>query len=190
MNPSYQIHTFDLNSTQSKVLINIQYRAVALLGRLRILKDGSIEVEDQWAQHALEALANDIASSMPKQAISETEQRSGMPWSVYIGHCLSWWEGIGQPQQSGSMCMPRGLTPAQDSEHIPSIKCAETQVNTDGQAHGFLQQNSNGLSTWTPISEQQEPQEIRPISRSRPPIPYLPFFSRSHRTIRQFIHIF
>ena len=48
-----------------------------------MLRDGSVEVEDQWAGSALEALAGVARAGVPNQAIIETEARYGMPWSFY-----------------------------------------------------------------------------------------------------------
>lgn len=172
MSLNHANHTFTLSEAQADVLLGIQHRAIGMLGRLRVLRDGSIEVEDEWAESALEAFSHSIRSSVPMQAIQETEERSGMPWSVFIGHCLSWWEGVGQPQRGGSMCMPRGMTTPHEKDERPMVKrAAESLVNLPGA----LSQSTQGLSVWTPKIEMEESASPILPSRSRPAVPPLPF---------------
>lgn len=167
--------TYDLSDTQAKTLLGIQPRALVLLGRLRVLNDGSVEVEDEWAGSALDALSQTIRSSLPKSAIGEVEKRSGMPWSVFVGQCLVWWEGSSQPQRGGSMCMPRGLTPPAEEESKPCVKCASQ--NSSPTEEGPLQTavlagNQGGLSVWQPSNTRDLPSKAK---HPRLPTPILPF---------------
>ena len=184
MSQAHKNFTFDLSSSQAEQLLAIQHRAVSLLGRLRVLRDGSVEVEDQWAGSALEALAGVARAGVPNQAILETETRSGMPWSVFIGHCLTWWEGSTQGANGASMCMPKNLNPSPESECAPQIKLKAQNQQMLSVANGQLEQQSEALSTWKPTRPEHEAnvQDLIGLSeqflsppRSRPPTPYLPF---------------
>ena len=183
----HQNYTFDISSSQAEQLLAIQHRAVSLLGRLRILRDGSVEVEDQWAEGALEALVSAVRAGVPNQAILEAESRSGMPWSVFIGHCLSWWEGSTQASSGGSMCMPKNLNPSPEQDGTPQVILRANDLASSSSINGHLQQKTSGLSTWTPTekSEDSQPEmntqlaanldQVTRSSRARPPVPYLPF---------------
>ena len=173
MNTVLENHTYDISEPQAKTLLGIQPRAIGLLGKLRVLNDGSVEVEDEWAGGALSALSQVIRSAMPKSAIEEVERRSGMPWEVYVGQCLVWWEGSNQPKRGGSMCMPRGLTPPQEEESKPCIKCAEpTHPLVENKNTAVLKESVGGLSTWQPS---QESPQINLPPRPSLPVPNLPF---------------
>lgn len=88
---------FSLSEVQSRLLRESESRALALHGRLRVLRDGSVEVEDDWSASALDSLVAHLRAALPDPLIACIESRSGMEWTVFIGHCLSWWESARTP---------------------------------------------------------------------------------------------
>lgn len=89
---------FKLSEVQSRQLRESESRALALHGRLRVLRDGNVEVEDEWSAGALDSLVSHLRVALPEKLITHVESRSGMEWSVFTGHCLSWWESARTPQ--------------------------------------------------------------------------------------------
>jgi hypothetical protein len=83
---------YELTEAQSALLKEVEARAFALEGKLRVLRDASVEVEDEWAGAALESLSAQLRSALPHELLHHVEARSGMAWSVFIGHCIHWWE--------------------------------------------------------------------------------------------------
>ena len=172
--------TYTVSADRIGQLSDIQHRAMVLLGRLRVLKDGSIEAEDDFAADALEALSQRLSVGVSREATVAVEDRSGMPWSVFVGQCISWWEGYGQARQGGSTCMPRGLAPQAEPETKPQV-VRPKRVN-DREAHalqaplGSLSQQGRGLSVWQPNDESDG---MSPLShaRPRPPVPPIPFLA-------------
>ena len=90
--------SYTLSQAQSRLLRESESRALALHGRLRVLRDASIEVADEWSAGALDSLVAHLKVALPDSLISETELRSGMEWSVFVGHCISWWESARTPK--------------------------------------------------------------------------------------------
>ena len=176
--------TYVVSPEQVKALSDIQHRAMVLLGRLRVLNDGSVEVEDDYAADALEALSSRLGLGVSKEAISAIEDRSGMPWSVFVGQCISWWEGYGKGSQGGSTCMPRGLATPTEPESKPRILRSKiSQVTSENRSEqlgasalGTLMSEGDGLSLWHPdIAETDDPTPV--LLRPRPPVPPIPFLA-------------
>ena len=184
--------TFEVTAEQVRAISDIHHRALVLLGRLRVLRDGSVEVEDDYAAGALDSLSQRLILGISREAITAVEERSGMPWSVFVGQCVAWWEGIGQPQRGGSTCMPRGLASPMETESIPRVK--RPSIHTDAvfgslatpSVGGALNSSTEGLSLWSPQTQEQNiknssdssmTSEPTPLYRQRPPVPPVPFLA-------------
>ena len=89
---------YTLSQAQSRLLRESESRALALHGRLRALRDASIEVADEWTEGALDSLTAHLRAALPNTLITQVESRSGMEWSVFVGHCISWWESARTPK--------------------------------------------------------------------------------------------
>ena len=87
-----------LSQAQGRLLRESESRALALHGRIRILRDASVEARDDLATDALEALAAHLSAAFPDELIRHVEARSGMAWPVFIGHCVSWWQNARTPR--------------------------------------------------------------------------------------------
>ena len=122
-----KVHTtrhFELDELQGIALRDIESRAIALEGRIRVMRDASLEVQDEWSAVALDALASHLRAALPPELLELVEARSGMGWDVYVGHCVHWW-GVNRLKK-------RELNQAIDqSKHTLLLTIAERLASLD-----------------------------------------------------------
>ena len=121
---------YTLSQAQSRLLRESESRALALHGRLRVLRDASIEVADEWSANALDSLVAHLKVALPQPLIDQVEVRSGMEWSVFVGHCISWWENARTPQLMN--------TPQAKEYHPFFLTLVERLASLDLFLEGFL----------------------------------------------------
>lgn len=103
--------------------LELNERGYALRGRISAGRGGEIDAQDEGAAEELSAVAGLLEGLIGAEAARLVEERSGLTWEAFVGHCLIWW--LGDSQGAG---LARALkSRLEDHGVIADLRWAEGQ---------------------------------------------------------------